>query len=105
MQKNIIQIVHELVLENELSARGVAEQLSKPYSTLLREINQYDKSAKLGVETLLDLMRLTRNVAPLEFMARELGFKLVPAQQPEKRLPTPLRVAKCMHPRLDAANG
>lgn len=70
------QIVHTVVLEDMKPARKVAEEIGKPYSTLLREVNPYDQSAKLGVETLLDIMQCTGNVTPLEYMAEQLGYHL-----------------------------
>ncbi len=77
MQTGLIALVHEIVLENELPAKALAEEIGKPYSTLLREINPYDRGAKLGVETLLHIMLRTRNAAPLAYMADMLGYSLV----------------------------
>lgn len=94
MKNNIVKVIQDMVLENELPAKVIAERVKKPYSTLLREINQHDKSAKVGVETLLDLMQVTSNIAPLEYMARELGYQLAPAQEKGKRAPTPVRASK-----------
>lgn len=106
MNKNIVEVIHEMVLENEIPAKVIAEKVNKPYSTLLREINQYDKSAKLGVETLIELMQVTRNIAPLEFIAEELGYTLAPkTEKKPKRAPTPLRPTNVEAPRLRAANG
>ena len=78
MLSELNKIVHELVLNNPLPAKALAKEIGKPYSTLLREINPYDGGAKLGVETLLEIMRLTGNVEPLMFMARELGYNITP---------------------------
>lgn len=50
----------------------------KPYSTLLREVNPYDTGAKLGAETLLQIMTQTGDLKPLEFMASSLGYELAP---------------------------
>ncbi len=72
----LTQIVHTVVLEDLKPARKVAEEIGKPYSTLLREVNPYDQSAKLGIETLLDIMQCTGNVTPLEYMAEQLGYRL-----------------------------
>lgn len=70
------QIVHTVVLEDLKPARQVAEEIGKPYSTLLREVNPYDQSAKLGIDTLLEIMQCTGNVTPLEYMAEQLGYHL-----------------------------
>ena len=49
-----------------------------PYPTMMRELNPYDQSAKLGAETLLEILRVTKDVSVLDFMAKELGFTLEP---------------------------
>ncbi len=76
-KKTLTRLVREMVLESEHSAKQVAKQIGKPYSTLLRELNLFDNGAKLGAETLLEIMKVTGDMQPLEFMARELGFGLV----------------------------
>lgn len=76
MLSELTKIVHELVLNNPVPAKALAKEIGKPYSTLLREVNPYDAGAKLGVETLMDIMKQTGNVEPLMFMARELGYEI-----------------------------
>lgn len=56
--------VHDLVLESGLGAKNIAAAVGKPYSTLLREVNPFDDGAKLGAETLVDIMRVTGNIQP-----------------------------------------
>lgn len=46
------------------------------YSTLLREINPFDDGAKLGAETLVDIMKVTENIQPLQHIAEEFGYEL-----------------------------
>ena len=77
MRSELTKIVHSLVLDSHIPAKALAKEIGKPYSTLLREINPYDTGAKLGVETLFQIMQQTGNVAPLEYMASKLGLKLV----------------------------
>ena len=57
--------------------RDRAKSIGKPYSTLLREVNPYDTGAKLGAETLLQIMTQTGDLKPLEFMASSLGYEPV----------------------------
>lgn len=76
MRSDLIKILHNLVLDNPTPAKVLAKEIGKPYSTLLREINPYDTGAKLGVETLLQIMKFTKNVTPLEYMASQLGYSL-----------------------------
>ena len=81
MSTELVKILHELVLENRIPAKALAKEIGKPYSTLLREINPYDNGAKLGVETLLQLMKATNSVAPLEYMAEQMGYPLTAKPQ------------------------
>lgn len=77
MKGDIIKLAQRAVLEGSQAARDVAQAIGKPYSTLLRELNPFDGQAKLGAETLLEIMRVTRDVSPLQAMAEALGFELV----------------------------
>lgn len=77
MKGEITKLTQQIVLEGDKPAKEVAEAIGKPYSTLLRELNPFDGQAKLGVETLVDIMRVTQNVEPLKIMAEALGFELV----------------------------
>ncbi len=79
MNTTFINTVHDLVLESPIGAKAIAQAVGKPYSTLLREVNPYDAGAKLGAETLLSIMKITGNVAPLKQMASEMGYRLEPA--------------------------
>lgn len=73
---NLISTVHNLVLESGLGAKNIAAAVGKPYSTLLREINPFDDGAKLGAETLVDIMKVTENIRPLEHIAQQFGYEL-----------------------------
>ena len=76
MLSKLTQIVHTMVLDSPVPAKALAKEIGKPYSTLLREVNPYDTGAKLGVETLLQLMKTTGNPEPLEYMASQMGYRL-----------------------------
>lgn len=87
MLSELTQIVHMVVLDNPIPAKALAKEIGKPYSTLLREINPYDTGAKLGIETLLQLMKTTGNTRPLEYMASQMGYRLERVMPNEKSLP------------------
>lgn len=72
--------VHDLVRDGKTPPKDIAAAIGKPYSTLMRELNPQDRLAKLGVDTLMDIMKCTGNLRPLEVMARELGCTVVPAE-------------------------
>lgn len=76
--KNLTKKMQDVVLEGRIPAKDVCRQIKKPYSTLLRELNPFDNHAKLGAETMFEIVKATHNVAILEFMARELGYTLMP---------------------------
>lgn len=80
MNTELSTLVHNLVLDNSIPAKDLAKAIGKPYSTLLREVNPYDTGAKLGAETLLQLMLQTGDIKPLEFMVQKLGYRLSGAQ-------------------------
>ena len=73
----LMQVIQESVFDCSKPAKKLAQEVRKPYSTFLREINPYDPGAKLGAETLLALMQVTNSVEPLRFMARLMGYQLV----------------------------
>ena len=75
-EKNVTKVVQDCILDSGIQAKVVAEKIQKPYSTLMREINPFDVSAKLGAETLLEIMKVTHDIRPLKFMATEMGLSL-----------------------------
>lgn len=75
-EKNVTKVVQDCILDSGIKAKIVAKKIKKPYSTLMREINPFDVSAKLGAETLLEIMKVTDDVRPLQFMASEMGLTL-----------------------------
>lgn len=77
MVSELSSLIHNLVLDNPVPAKDLAKAIGKPYSTLLREVNPYDTGAKLGAETLLQIMMQTGDAKPLEYMAGKLGYTLV----------------------------
>ena len=77
MVSELSSLIHNLVLDNPVPAKDLAKAIGKPYSTLLREVNPYDAGAKLGAETLLQIMIQTGDTKPLEYMAGKLGYALV----------------------------
>ena len=77
MVSELSSLIHNLVLDNPVPAKDLAKAIGKPYSTLLREVNPYDAGAKLGAETLLQIMMQTGDAKPLEYMAGKLGYTLV----------------------------
>lgn len=77
MVSELSTLIHNLVLDNPVPAKDLAKAIGKPYSTLLREVNPYDAGAKLGAETLLQIMMQTGDTKPLEYMAGKLGYALV----------------------------
>ncbi len=83
MQNEFSSFIHNYVLDSQIPARDLAKALGKPYSTLLREVNPYDSGAKLGAESLFQIMSITGNYKPLEFMAEKLGIEMSIQASPE----------------------
>lgn len=78
MPRQFSKLMHNVILDSPIPPKLLAKQIDKPYSTLLREVNPYDRGAKLGVETFIDILKATGNTAPIEFIANELGLEVVP---------------------------
>lgn len=78
MNGDLSKIIHSVILESHIPAKALANQLGKPYSTLLREVNPYDEGAKLGVETFVQILKITGDTTPIEYIADELGLELIP---------------------------
>ena len=78
MAAELSKIIHSMILESPIPAKVLAKRIGKPYSTLLREVNPHDEGAKLGVETFIQLLKVTGDMSPIEYIARELDFELVP---------------------------
>lgn len=76
--ESITKVTQDVVLEGNKPAKEVAQNIGKPYSTLLREINPFDDNAKLGAETLMEILKATNEVKPLEYIAQSIGYKLKP---------------------------
>ena len=64
------QLIQDTVSRSPIGAKAVAVKIGKPYSTMMREVNPNDKGAKVGAD-------------PLVFMAKELGYRLVPVSKDE----------------------
>lgn len=76
--ENLLAIVQDSIFKSDVPAKEVAKGVGKLYPTLMREVNPYDKGAKLGADTLIQIMQITKDIAPLEYMAKEVGYRVVP---------------------------
>lgn len=78
MSEGILAVVNEMVGEDKQTQSLIAVKVGKAHSTLQRELNPFDKGAKLGVETLIPLMLACGSAKPLEFIAAAMGYAVVP---------------------------
>ncbi|WP_320006947.1 phage regulatory CII family protein [Maridesulfovibrio sp.] len=76
MSEKVEKAIQELVLNGPVPIEELAEKLGKSPKTLAREVNPEDKKAKLGAETLVEIMRITGGVEPLRLMAEELDLTI-----------------------------
>lgn len=93
--KEILESAHGILKRSRLSAEEIVERAfgvdengnaRKSHWTLYHELNPHDTTGKLGAVDLFRLMQVTGDVAPLEVMARLLGYALL-----DKRTITPDR--------------
>lgn len=88
MTKGIQDLILEMVHNSLRPMKSIAEDVGKPYSTLMRELDPEDRGAKLGVELLLPLMLACNSTLPLRFLAEGMGFRLVSTRDIEPDKPT-----------------
>lgn len=79
------QLIQDTVSRSPIGAKAVAVKIGKPYSTMMREVNPNDKGAKVGADTLMDIVRATKDISPLVFMAKSLGTGLSLSQKMKER--------------------
>lgn len=76
MSEKVEKAIQNLVMNGPVPLEELAERLGKTPKTLAREVNPEDKKAKLGAETLVEIMRITGGVEPLRLMAEELDLTI-----------------------------
>jgi len=76
MDDDVQRLILEMVQNSHIPIKTLAENVGKPYSTLMREIDPGDRGAKLGVELLLPLMKACNSIAPLRHMAAAMGYRV-----------------------------
>ena len=84
MKDRLLSVFQEAVFQSGHTANEIAKGIRKPYSTLMRECNPYDKGAKLGAVTLFEIMSFTQNVKPLREMAHLMGYELTQREKSVK---------------------
>ncbi|WP_029897239.1 phage regulatory CII family protein [Desulfohalovibrio reitneri] len=72
----VTEILHQRIVTREGLAKRVAQSIGKPYPTLLRELNPFDRGAKLGVDDLAAVIKATGDESALRHIAEELGYRL-----------------------------
>ena len=74
--RDFSMLIQDVVISAPCGVQTLAHDVGKSYPALMREANPYDRGAKLGVDTLLHIMMVSRDVRPLEYMARQMGMRL-----------------------------
>ncbi|MBQ4615582.1 MAG: amino acid-binding protein [Mailhella sp.] len=69
-------LIQDVVICDPSKVQALARKAGKSCSLLIREVDPYDRGAKLGVDTLLALMAASKDVRPLYYMARQMGLEL-----------------------------
>ena len=69
-------LIQDVIIKEPVQVQKLARGVGKTYSALVHEANPYDSGAKLGAETLLRIMEVSRDMRPLMYMAKKLGVEL-----------------------------
>ena len=70
-------LIQDVVVSDPENLQKVARVTGKKCVALIREADPKNRRAKLGIETLMVVMEISRDVRPLVYMARQMGFELV----------------------------
>lgn len=81
-EDSLLEVIRDDVFSGEKPAKAVAEEIGKPYRTLMRELNDADEGAKLGVDMLIPIMNSTGSLAPLRYLAHRMKHRLVSMANP-----------------------
>ena len=68
--------IYNLVLASG-KAKEIAKQLSINYATFMREINIYDKQAKLGIQTFLRLLEIFNDFPTVLSIAQDFSLDII----------------------------
>ena len=79
--KSLEEVMHNIALRN--NSKAIAEELNKPYSTFMREINPLDDGAKLAASALIPFTRSTGDFGAIDYIESALGR--VAFELPKKR--------------------
>jgi len=88
MTKDIQSLILAMVQDCSRPIKVIAEELGKPYSTLMRELDPEDRRAKLGVEMLLPLMQACNSALPLRYLAEAMEYRIVSVKDIKPDKPT-----------------
>jgi len=69
-------LIQDVVICDPARLPKLAQKSGKKCSKLLREANPYYSNAKMGVETLLEVMEASQDIRPLIYMAHKMGLEL-----------------------------
>ena len=64
--------VYRIVMSIEMPKRELCKRIGKKYNTFMRELNPFDDQAKLGLKTMMDIIRVTGDRRILDLMEEEL---------------------------------
>ena len=65
----------------ENTAYDVVNKKEVNYPTLMKDLNSCNLKTKFGIATLFSFISVTKNIAPLQYMAHERGYALIPLDQ------------------------
>ena len=70
-------LIQDVVIGDPANLQKTAQMTGKKCAALIREADPKNRRAKLGIETLMVVMEISRDVRPLVYMARQMGLELV----------------------------
>lgn len=75
--ENILDAIEEMIETSGKPRKAIAEEMGKPYTTLMRELNPADDGAKFGVLDLVRMLSVCGGIQPLQHLAARCGCRVV----------------------------
>lgn len=76
--RHLTQLLKSILEDSERPAKQISAEMGIPYSTLMNQLNPDIHNACFKADDLVAFMQALGTVRPLEHLAAEMGFRLVP---------------------------
>lgn len=73
--KSFEERLQEIIFTGPLKMKVLAVKIDKKYPTLMRELSPWDPDAKLGIVTVVKIVKVTKDRRIIDLILEECGMK------------------------------